>query len=450
MKVSRWLPGAVGLTLLAVLLAVGFWPARATVAGTGGASLPDRFATYSYLTGDVSTAPPGRAVAIWLHGFGVEFMDFPQAGLLGADGDIYRRVDAAEDRAGAESQGDPAPMLLSPDGTTIAIGGYSLGEADLLLVDLATGEDTPYPVVGGSTVLPLAWSPDSAQVVYLTTPGPTDPYSGGALSGQLGMLDVSTGTARILPDQGDGEARAAAFSADGTQLAVHRIEPDDGTLSGLDGSPRLGGGVIDVVDLDGRLVRQVPVPEHHYLDGPHSWSPDGALLATGMEYSPPCDHLPTMEDAWIECYNAYEGPTEGVVFLDASGRDGAVPPPLPVDVTGGSSVLGWTPQGEVLLQVPQEPSDVNSDLHWITALSVSGEARRISAVPVGPSYGVGGLQLATALLPDLQVREAGAPDRGPWPPVLGVAVALGAAGVAFLLTWVLTQVLGRIRRARAG
>ncbi|WP_107774289.1 hypothetical protein [Nocardioides sediminis] len=74
-------------------------------------------AGYSHLTGNVSDSPPGPAVALYQHGFGVELLDFPQAVVLSASGDTYRRVDAAEGRAGPETQGDPAPMLLSPDGT---------------------------------------------------------------------------------------------------------------------------------------------------------------------------------------------------------------------------------------------------------------------------------------------------------------------------------------------
>lgn len=40
-------------------------------------ALPDELAGYSYFTGDVSTAPPGRVLATYQHGFGVEFLDFP-------------------------------------------------------------------------------------------------------------------------------------------------------------------------------------------------------------------------------------------------------------------------------------------------------------------------------------------------------------------------------------
>ena len=88
--------------------------------------MPEELAGYSHLTGSVSSSPPGAVAALWQHGYGVEFPDFPQAVVLGAGGDGYRRVDLAEERAGGETQGDPAPMLLSPDGTRVAVGDHDI------------------------------------------------------------------------------------------------------------------------------------------------------------------------------------------------------------------------------------------------------------------------------------------------------------------------------------
>lgn len=433
MKPSAWWPRIAGIGAFLAVLAVGFWPAGTTVAASGPAGLPDRFAEYSYLTGNVSAAPPGRAMAIWQHGFGVETFDFPQAGLLGADGDLYRRVDAAESRSGAESQGDPAPMRLSPDGTRIAVGAYSLTEPDLVLVDLATGEARSHPVPGGHSALPLAWSPDSSRVVYLTTPEPIAPYSGTGISGELGVLDVVAGSATLMP--GPGNARAVAFSPDGAEIAIHRITPDDGTLSGQDGIPRMGGGVIDVVDLDGEQLRQIPVPDQHYLDGPNSWSADGAVLALAAEWIPPCDDLDPNDYAWAECFNSYTGPEHGMTFLDATGAQGPVPEPLAVEAIGADSPLGWTGAGEMLLFLPEDPDNWDSELYWLTAVPLTGgEPHRLSAVPVGPNFGVGGLQVATTLLPDVEIRPAGHADRGRWPLWLRVTAAVAAGGLAMLVT----------------
>ncbi|MDO5736126.1 MAG: hypothetical protein Q4P15_06585 [Propionibacteriaceae bacterium] len=175
----------------------------------------------------MSTSPPGRAVALFQHGFGVEFMDFPRAVVIGADANVYRRMGAAEARGGPETQGDPGPMLLSPDGTRVAVGSYDSSVPDLALIDLHTGDVELLPVSGGRSVIPLALSPDSNQVAYLSVADPVNPYSGTAIRGDIGMLELATGRARLLP--GDADARAVAFSPDGKELAIHRIPPDDGS-----------------------------------------------------------------------------------------------------------------------------------------------------------------------------------------------------------------------------
>ncbi len=162
-------PRTVGLAVLVVGVVVALlpgWvpPARwlgPADAGPGAATLPPRFADYSYLTGSVSASPPGRAIAVYQHGFGVEFMDFPQAVVAGADGDVYRRLDVAERRAGGETQGDPAVMQLSPDGTRVAVGDWATSAPDIAVVDLTTGDSRALPVPGGRSAIPLAWSPDS-------------------------------------------------------------------------------------------------------------------------------------------------------------------------------------------------------------------------------------------------------------------------------------------------
>lgn len=112
MKAATRLPQTVGGAVFAAVLAITFLPsgARDAIAdSSGSASLPDRLADYSYLTGNVSSSPPGRVIATYHHGYGVEMMDFPQAIAVAADGDIYRRVDLAESRGGPETQGDAGP-----------------------------------------------------------------------------------------------------------------------------------------------------------------------------------------------------------------------------------------------------------------------------------------------------------------------------------------------------
>jgi len=220
MRVVGGLSGVIGLgaaALVVVLTAAG----ATTPAGPGEVAVPDQLASYSHVTGSVSASAPGRATALFQHGFGVELLDLPQAVVLGADGDSYRRVDAAEDRAGAETQGDPAPMLLSPDGTKVAVGDHDTGNPDVVVVDLLTGTTTTHPLPTGRSVIPVAWSRDGRTLAHLLSPAPTDPYSGGRITGQVGLLDLTDDTALVLPED---EATAAAFSPDGSELAVEQAD----------------------------------------------------------------------------------------------------------------------------------------------------------------------------------------------------------------------------------
>lgn len=436
-----------GATVLGVALIVAFFPLGGRVPATTEpeqpASIPPRLASYSYLTGDVASSPPGRAVALFQHGFGVEFMDFPQAVVMGADADVYRRVGAAEARGGAETQGDPGPMRLSPDGTLVAVGDYSAGQQNLALVDLNTGDVEVTPVIGGLSILPLAWSPDSLRVAYLSTPEEVYPYSGYAVTGNIGILDLTTGQSRLLP--GDADARAVAFSPDGTELAIHRITPDDFSRENLDGTPLIGGGRIDIVGADDALVREIILPSDQYLNGPNAWSPDGALLATGVQ-SWGCQQWDGEWDEaeWLNCLDT----TEGLYFVDATGRGGPVPAPLLAVLAGSDEVLGWISSDELLVfddvEGSEEADDDSGRVFWVTAVSLDGSSSRpLTVINDVDNYGVGGFHVASGLVAEMQVRAPREIDRGRWPTVVRIGLALLTGGAALVIT---NLVNGRRRR----
>ncbi len=391
-------------------LAVALVPTGSAVsgAGAGAATLPDRVGEYSHLTGSVSSSPPGRAVALFQHGFGVEFLDLPQAVVVGAHGDVLRRVDLAEDRAGAETQGDPAPMLLSPDGLRIAVGDHDTSRPDLAVLDLTDGSVDLLPVTAGRGVLPLSWSPDGRLVAYVSTPGPTNPYGDEPLAGDVGLLDLETGRATDLP--GASRVSAVAFAPGGSELAVEH------------------GGALEVRSLDGAVLRTVDLPAGYHLDGPAAWSPDGRLLAVSATGCPGIGG-----EGWRGCSDPGGASGAGIAFVDATGAGRSTPAPLDRRVAGPGRVLGWAAADRVVVLVPDadggEPYD--PDRHWVTEVPLDGSPpRRLGAVPTSDGgYGVGRFQLATGLLADLEVREAGAVDRGRWPLWLrlAAAVALGAA-----------------------
>ena len=73
MPSARWLLTSITGAVLLPALTVALVP-TGSVAGSTGAgapTLPDRVGEYSHLTSPVSSSPPGRAVALFQHGFGV-------------------------------------------------------------------------------------------------------------------------------------------------------------------------------------------------------------------------------------------------------------------------------------------------------------------------------------------------------------------------------------------
>lgn len=412
-RLRWWVRGAVLVPALAVA-----WLSAADVAGPAGpATLPGELAGYSYLTGSVSASAPGRAMALYQHGFGVEFMDYPQAVVVGADGVTTRRLDVAESRAGGVFQGDPAPMLLSPDGTRIAVGVHDHAEPSLLVVAMADGSVAEHPVPVGRSALPLAWSRDGSRIAYLGGDEATNPHAGYLAVGDVGVLDLADGRAAALP--GAEAATAAAFSPDGSELAV---QPAAGPLRIVDAQR---GGVL----------RSLRVPSDHALDAPDAWSPDGRLLALSPVYEP-C----RFEDEPLTCEGVGRDTSGEVAFVDATGTGGPAVPPLDL---GGHPVLGWTAADRVVLLVPEPDPEfqpapgpdveyVDPDRHWITEVPLDGgEPERLASVPTGGgNYGVSRFQLAGGLLEDVEVAALGPADGGPWPLWLRLLTVVALVGVA--------------------
>jgi hypothetical protein len=388
----RWLVPA-----LAALLVLGFVASTSVVprltappgAGAGGrpATLPAGIAGYSYLTASVSESPPGRAIALYQHGLGVELGDIPQAVVLSADGDRYRRLDVAEDRSKSIDLGDPAPMLLSPDGHQVAVGGNG-PVGDLRLVDLTSGRSSTVRVSSGVAVRPLAYSPDGRRlaVADLGAPNPMTVMPEG---GQLVVLDLTGATAPVRLS-GLTAVSAASFAPDGVRLAAQQAD------------------TITIVDLNATEPVIHRITDVGVLTGPTAWSPFGETLAVRPRS------------------------TNTVMFVRADGPERPTPTPLP----GGSNTMEWlgwrAPDRGLVIDNPGGPPTlVELDL-------TTGTRTSLSTFDTGPAanYLIARVQLASALLSDLQIREPTSPDRGPWPTWLTITVALllsAAATVALLI-----------------
>lgn len=413
-RLSGWIGIVIGIVSAVLVLALTA-PQSATP-HTVGAAVPRQLADYSHLTGAVSDSAPGPAVALFQHGFGVEFLDFPQAIVLGAGGDVYRRVDAAEGRAGGETQGDPAPMLLSPDGTKVAVGDHDTGRPDVVVVDLSTGATTTHPLPAGRSVIPVAWSSDSETLAHLLSPAPTNPYSGERITGEVGLLDLSDDTTVVLPD---GEATAVAFSPDGAELAVEWSGADGVRLSVVD----LASGSARDLEADGVLA------------GPTAWSPDGRLLALTMT-------RPAGAPAGV----GNPGIPTGLSFVDSSSRGASVPGQMELPLSGAGRVLGWTAPDEVvtLLNVVEEDDCCGPESATLASIPLDGtEPRTLMHISDLTSYGVSRFQLAADTAADLQVVSPDDVDRGSWPLPWRVLVAV----LLGLVAWLAARLaLGRGRR----
>ena len=412
-------PLVVGLCVSGVVFALGAQHERPGP-DAGTYAVPEDLAGYSYVTGSVSASPPGPAVALFQHGYGVELMDFPQAVVLGAGGDSYRRVDVAEGRAGGETQGDPAPMLLSPDGRYVAVGDHVTDEPDVAIVDLTTGTTATHALPQGRSVVPVAWSADGGSLAMLLSSEPTNPYSGERITGDIGLLDLSDDSTEVL-DLDDAGA-AAAYSPDGSELAVERADPRG----------------LSVVTLDDGSTRSLPLDG--VLAGPTAWSPDGRLLAITTLDAPT---VPDVEPL---------GAPNGLAFLDATGAGGEVPGEVALPVSGPGRVLAWNGAGEVvmLLEVREPGESYGDDEATLSAVPLDGSAPRTLMELDGlASYGVGRFQLAAAAGDRLTVVDPGGVDRGPWPLPGRLALSVLAGLLAWALAWVVVRIARRLGRRRA-
>lgn len=387
-----------GVLALLAALTVALLPARPGPAAEAAPTIPGRFADYFGSTGDVSDSPPGRAVALYRHAEDAAFQPL----VVGADTDAYRRLDLAlSRRTGAESDGEPAPALLSPDGTRVIVGQGLSSRPELVVQELRTGRTRTYRVGAAGGALPLAWSPDGDRIAFVATADqdPATYRTRTPTTGALGLLELPSGRVAGLP--GNPHVAAAAFAPGGTELAV-QDRPGPGS-PGPPAQPQpAGASRLRVVALDGSTVRPVPLPDGEQLAGPAAWSPDGRLLAV-------------------------TSPQPGAYtrFVAASGG-GAAPAPLAHENWGTHHVIGWAAPDRVVVARtgPAETSIVGTGLN-------GGPTRQLSAIPHGLGHPVSQVQVATALLPTLDIRAPGAPDRGRWPTHWRVGAALGVSLLVF-------------------
>lgn len=379
------------------------------------ATLPARFAGHSAATGSVSDAPPGRAIALYQQG-----TEAPHDIVLSADRDAYRELDlAVAHRAGGDPFDTPAPALLSPDGSRVAVGHFHGKTAGLSIQNLTTGDVTtnavPTPTDDwGAGTIPLAWSATGDRIALLTTIG-EQPPAGGEV-GDLSIQEARTG--RLTTVLRGVAVAAVAFAPDGELLAVQ--DPASTTLR--------------LITADGTTRRTLELPAGMGLPGPAAWSPDGHLIAVSrMRAGCPDQHDALATPGWCS--------TDETRFLDATGEHRPVPAPMTGVAGGRHQLVGWRGPARVVLA---ELDDAGRAA--LVEAGLEGGRHELSTIPTDGGALLGTVQLAGGLLGDLQLHEPLPPDRGRWP----LTWRLGVAGLATIVLWATLAAaqLGRRRSTR--
>ncbi|MEV4385408.1 hypothetical protein AB0J68_06710 [Micromonospora sp. NPDC049580] len=377
--------------------------------------LPTRLVDPPLRTASVRASAPGTA-AMLFGGPAVRTDWFEtRMGVLAADADRYRVLDAGSAVAGFEA-------MLSPDGRYASIGAT--------LLDLRTGKLTPDRTGG----YPLAFAPNGERLVYAeddTTFTPPNSYGTpyvGVHDRKLGadVLRVRVGTAWIPP------GRTAALSPDGGELALQVRDEVWLTRVADAGADRVAEPYRKLPLAGGRLA------------GAGSWSPDGGSVAV-LDRST-CDDcpVPSFRRTWTLALRS---------TVDGSPVAGAAFPPLPSRTF--VQLLGWRSAEEAvaLVGVPgpaavDRPDD--HDVAWEPYHEPGTEAVELVALRRGAlapevlfrtPEGITELSVAADLAIDGAVRESGRPDYGPLP-----FWALAAGFVLVVL--VALPVLGWLRRWR--
>lgn len=355
-------------------------PALAATTDQGGAEWPEAIASVPDDAATVEDSPPGTS----LMAYRVGTEEDPRPGatplVLAAHEDVYRRVAEAQERSVDSDLGAPAPMLLSPDGRTLAVGS-SRGNGTVALIDLATGEQQVASLSYVTAGTPTAFDLDNGWL-WVRARATSDDAAGTTTYDDWEWHRVDLGTARATRTRELGRAMDLATVPGGRTVLVK----DSGTRARL-----FDTGTLEPVG--------DPIPVSGDLE-PGGVSPDGATVATG---------------------------TRGGVRLQP--LDGGEP--TEVEVDGDIGVHGWIDEETLLV------SETLDDGTWqLSQLPLDGDGEVVSQLPPDDGDTLQTVSVATGLVDEVRTRAPGEPDHGaggPLPWVLGGAALLAAAGGVLLV-----------------
>ncbi|MEV4620119.1 WD40 repeat domain-containing protein [Asanoa sp. NPDC049573] len=307
--------------------------------------------------------------------------------------------------------------LLTPDGRYYVRGG-------LRLLDLTTGEERQLsgePIWG----VPLAWSPDGSELLIgvsnddgvITYGDDNVPDNDPEKPDDLVAVDMRTGARRLVAVGRFNSYTAAAWSPDGTRIAV------DGPVGRGDTGRR-----ISVMDAHtGAPVWTRDVPQTLGLAGRGAWSPDGRRLALF---------------AFDGCVNicdpsGYDARRWRVEQADPATGE-LVGAPLPLAATPETAV-GWRDGRDLVFTY--SPNDSADPQVTLVALRPDGTLDTLVDTPVG----VSGLEIPENLL---RAGAFGGPAAHPSMWAAPAWAYLLAAVPVLLLLWIVRGVVRRARRRR--
>lgn len=347
---------------------------------------PQTVAPYSWWTAELAAGELDAATMIYQNGYAVEFLDIPQAVVLGSDGSTYRRLGAAEARTVPADQGDPAATLLAPDGSFVVIAGGA-GHGEVEVVTLRDLQRRSLPVGKGRSAIPLSIALDGRTALLLTSGEAMSRYADTdfRLHGGLARLDLETGEVYDYP--GPADVSTAALSPDGAWIAAD--------------TP---GGIVLVDAVSGRVERTIAASGWTLMDD--AWSPSGERLAVAGD-----GRL-----AVIEVYTS-----EPVVHdLTPHQVEWAQP-------------IGWRDDGTLLVHGTTDPSTNASAFAWIDV--ATGAEQVFSSYRSNfTAAALGAPDVARDLVPRWDVRPAGI-SRGSLNLGPAVIVALFAGLLAGTVAW---------------